>query len=168
MQEGRGPGLWERGAPPTAEQPGGQQEQPSPGPHTATEAGDGGAPGTPPPGPPPRENAPSLDPLLRLLPAQAAGPQGLLFKAPGQRARSFPLTRTRSLDVPPADDRACPLYSISSRVSSAVMRSLLCLQPSASLSCGQAPGSPRDGVTAASSPGLDPATSSTDSGFSLK
>lgn len=151
-QEGRGPGLWGRGAPPTA-------EQPPPGPHAAAEAGDGGAPGTPPPGPPP-EDAPSPDPLPRLLPAPTAGAPGSVLKAPGQRARSFPLTRTRSLDVPPADG-ACPLYALSSRVSSAVMRSLLCLPASA-------PGSPRDGVSAATSPGPDPAASGTDSGFSLK
>ncbi|XP_070256448.1 LOW QUALITY PROTEIN: pro-interleukin-16 [Myotis yumanensis] len=155
-----GSGPWGRGAPPTTEQPRPQPEEPPPGPPAATEAGDGGAPGTPPPEPSPREKAPSPDPLPRLLPAPTAGPPGSGLKAPGQRARSFPLTRTRSLDVPPADDRTGPLYALSSRVSSAVMRSLLCLPASA-------PGSPRDAGSAASSPGPDPAASSTDSGFSL-
>lgn len=163
-----GPGPAGRGATPAAEQPQPQPEEPRPGPHVATEAGEGGAPGTPPPEPAPREKAPSPVPLPRLLPAPPAGAPGSGLKAPGQRARSFPLTRTRSLDVPPADDRTGPLYALSSHVSSAVMRSLLCLPASAALSGGQAPGSPRDAGSAASSPGLDPAASSTDSGFSLK
>lgn len=164
-----GPGPWGRGAPPTAEQPGSQPEEPRSGPHAATEAGEGGARGTPTPEPPPREKAPSPDPLPRLLsPPPTAGPPGSGLKAPGQRARSFPLTRTRSLDVPPADDRTGPLYALSSRVSSAVMRSLLCLPASAALSGGQPPGSPRGAGSAASSPGPDPAAGSGDSGFSLK
>lgn len=164
-QEGWVPGLLGRGAPSTVEQPHPQQEQ-LPGPHAATEASDPGAPGTPPPGRLPSEKALTPDPLLRLLSAQTAEPPGTVVKMPSQRARSFPLTRTQSCDAQLLDDRTCKLYSISSHVSSAVMKSLLCL-PS-SLSCGQTPGGPEEGAPAGSWPSQDLAAGPADTGFSLK
>ncbi|XP_019495643.1 PREDICTED: pro-interleukin-16 isoform X1 [Hipposideros armiger] len=142
QEGGHVPGVSGRGAPRTA-------EQPAPGSHTAMEPSDPGVSATPPPGRTPSPKALSPDPLLSLLSAQTAPSPGAVVKAPSQRARSFPLTRTLSREVQPLDEKTCKLYSISSRVSSAVMKSLLCL-PS-SLSCGQAPCSPKEGASPVSS-----------------
>ncbi|XP_028358000.1 pro-interleukin-16 isoform X2 [Phyllostomus discolor] len=167
---GRAPGLLGQGAPPTGGWLQPQQEPESPGSLGASEASDPGVSGTPPLGQlpaqtAPPEAAPSPDPPPSRLPAQTAGSQGAAVKMPSQRARSFPLTRTRSCEAQLPDDRACRLYAISSQVSSAVMKSLLCL-PS-SVSCGQTPGSPEEGASAGSPSSLDPAAGSADSGFSL-
>ncbi|XP_066094450.1 pro-interleukin-16 [Saccopteryx bilineata] len=163
---GQVPGFLGRGAPPTTEQPRPQQEQLSPGSHSATGASDLGVPGTPPRGRLPSEKALTPDPLPRLLFTQPAEPHGAVVKMPSQRARSFPLTRTQSCEVQPPDDRAGKLYAISSQVSSAVMRSLLCLLPS-SPSSGQAPCSPKEGASTVLSSSQDLAASSADTGFSL-
>ncbi|XP_054445020.1 pro-interleukin-16 [Pteronotus mesoamericanus] len=157
---GRGPGLLEWGASPTGEQLQPRQGPLSPGSLVASDASDLGVSGTP-----PAEQALGPDPLLSLLPAQPAEPQGTVVKVPSQRARSFPLTRTRSCEVQLLDDRTCRLYDISSQVSSAVMKSLLCL-PS-SVSAGQTPCSPEEGPPTGPLPGQDPAAGSADTGFSL-
>ncbi|XP_032956140.1 pro-interleukin-16 isoform X3 [Rhinolophus ferrumequinum] len=166
QEGGRIPGFLGRGAPRAA-------EQPAPGSHTATEASDPGVPGTPPPGrvPSPEARSPDPDPLLKLLSTQSPPSQGSVVKVPSQRARSFPLTRTRSCEVQPLDEKTCKLYSISSRLSSAVMKSLLCL-PS-SLSGGQTPCSPKEGASPVSSSSEAPAANScagagaSDHGFSV-
>ncbi|KAL1774329.1 pro-interleukin-16 isoform X2 [Sigmodon hispidus] len=98
----------------------------------ASEVRDPGVSESPPPGQRPSPKALSPDSLLRLLNEDTQGP-GL--KMPSQRARSFPLTRTQSCETKMLDEKASKLYSISSQLSSAVMKSLLCL-PS-SVSCGQ-------------------------------
>ncbi|XP_051004811.1 pro-interleukin-16 isoform X2 [Acomys russatus] len=101
----------------------------------ASEVRDPGMSESPPPGQQPSPKALSPDPLLRLLTAQTEDSQGPGPKMPSQRARSFPLTRTQSCETKLLDEKASKLYSISSQLSSAVMKSLLCL-PS-SVSCGQ-------------------------------
>lgn len=163
QEGGHIPGLLGRGAPRTA-------EQPAPGSPPAMEPSDPGVSGTPPPERMPSPKALSPDPLLSLLSAQTTPSQGAVVKAPSQRARSFPLTRTLSREVQPLEEKTCQLYSISSRVSSAVMKSLLCL-PS-SLSGGQTPRSPKEGASPVSSEA--PAANScagaaaSDRGFSIK
>ncbi|XP_044914655.1 pro-interleukin-16 isoform X5 [Felis catus] len=171
---GRLSGLSGRGAAPTSE----QQQQPERGqvprgPPTHPEPGDPGASGSPLPGRQSSRKAPlpDPDPLLRLLSTHAEEPRGPVVKVPGQRARSFPLSRTQSREVKPPGEETSQLYSISSRVSSAVMKSLLCL-PS-SVSWGQAALTPKDGGCPASSASDAPAASSaaeppaSDMGFSL-
>lgn len=173
---GRLSGLSGRGAAPTSEQ---QQQQPerqqvAQGPPTHPEPGDPGASASPLPGRPSSQKAPlpDPDPLLRLLSTHAEEPRGPVVKVPGQRARSFPLSRTQSCEVKLPGEKTSQLYSISSRVSSAVMKSLLCL-PS-SVSWGQAACAPKDGGCPASSASDAPAASSaaeppaSDTGFSLK
>ncbi|XP_050009889.1 pro-interleukin-16 isoform X1 [Alexandromys fortis] len=133
-----------------------------------SEVRDPGVSESPPPGQRPSPKALSPDPLLRLLAEDAQGPG---IKMPSQRARSFPLTRTQSCETKLLDEKASKLYSISSQLSSAVMKSLLCL-PS-SVSCGQiacipkeraSPKSPSDNNTAPEGPGEVVAS---DTGFSL-
>ncbi|XP_058592369.1 pro-interleukin-16 isoform X5 [Neofelis nebulosa] len=171
---GRLSGLSGRGAAPTSE----QQQQPEreqvpQGPPPHPEPGDPGASGSPLPGRQSSQKAPlpDPDPLLRLLSTHAEEPRGPVVKVPGQRARSFPLSRTQSCEVKPPGEKTSQLYSISSRVSSAVMKSLLCL-PS-SVSWGQAACTPKDGGCPASSASDAPAASSaaeppaSDMGFSL-
>ncbi|XP_010002360.1 PREDICTED: pro-interleukin-16 [Chaetura pelagica] len=52
-------------------------------------------------------------------------------KAHSQRSRSFPLTATQSCEMmKPYDEKCSKIYSISSQVSSALMKSLLCLPQS--------------------------------------
>ncbi|XP_038623430.1 pro-interleukin-16 isoform X2 [Tachyglossus aculeatus] len=90
-------------------------------------------------------------------------------KVSGQRSRSFPLTGPRLGEVPTASPEGEEekrqfghLHSLSSRVSSALMRSLLCLP--------QSPGSRNPGEGGVSSPpslGPPSEASSLDSGFSL-
>lgn len=166
QEGGRIPSLLGRGAPHAT-------EQPAPGSHTPTEASDLGVPGTPPPGrvPSPEARSPDPDPLQKLLSTQTPPSQGAVVKVPSQRARSFPLTRTRSCEVQPLDEKTCKLYSISSRLSSAVMKSLLCL-PS-SLSGGQTPCSPTEGASPVSLSSEAPAANgcagagASDHGFSV-
>ncbi|XP_076793228.1 pro-interleukin-16 isoform X6 [Arvicanthis niloticus] len=137
----------------------------------SSEVRDPGVSESPPPGPRPSPKALSPDPLLRLLTTQTEDTQGPGLKMPSQRARSFPLTRTQSCETRLLDEKASKLYSISSQLSSAVMKSLLCL-PS-SVSCGQitcipkekvSPKSPCNNSTAAE--GFGEAVAS-DTGFSL-
>uniref|UniRef100_A0A2K6AJS2 Pro-interleukin-16 n=2 Tax=Mandrillus leucophaeus TaxID=9568 RepID=A0A2K6AJS2_MANLE len=169
---GRFSGLLGRGAAPTLvpQQP--EQVLPSGSP-AATEARDPGVSESPPPGlQPSQKTLPTgSDPLLRLLPTQTEKSQGPVLKMPSQRARSFPLTRSQSCETKLLDEKTSKLYSISSQVSSAVMKSLLCL-PS-SLSCAQTPCIPKEGASPTSSSNEDSAangsaeTSASDTGFSL-
>ncbi|KAH0504053.1 Pro-interleukin-16 [Microtus ochrogaster] len=133
-----------------------------------SEVRDPGVSESSPPGQRPSPKALSPDPLLRLLAEDAQGPG---IKMPSQRARSFPLTRTQSCETKLLDEKASKLYSISSQLSSAVMKSLLCLPTS--VSCGQiacipkeraSPKSPSDNNTAPEGPGEVVAS---DTGFSL-
>ncbi|GAB1292293.1 Pro-interleukin-16 [Apodemus speciosus] len=136
----------------------------------SSEVRDPGTSESPPPGQRPSPKALSPDPLLRLLATQTEDTQGPGLKMPSQRARSFPLTRTQSCETKLLEETS-KLYSISSQLSSAVMKSLLCL-PS-SVSCGQitcvpkervSPKSPCNNSTAAE--GVGEAMAS-DTGFSL-
>lgn len=127
---------------------------------------------SPPPGQRPNPKALSPDPLLRLLTTQTEDTQGPGFKMPSQRARSFPLTRTQSCETKLLDEKSSKLYSISSQLSSAVMKSLLCLPSSAS--CGQITCIPKERVSpkslcnnSAAAEGFGEAVAS-DTGFSLK
>ncbi|XP_011758820.2 pro-interleukin-16 isoform X3 [Macaca nemestrina] len=169
---GRFSGLLGRGAAPTLVPQ--QPEQVLPlGSPAATEARDPGVSESPPPGLQPNQKTlpTGSDPLLRLLPTQTEKSQGPVLKMPSQRARSFPLTRSQSCETKLLDEKTSKLYSISSQVSSAVMKSLLCL-PS-SLSCAQTPCIPKEGASPTSSSNEDSAangsaeTSASDTGFSL-
>ncbi|XP_033045096.1 pro-interleukin-16 isoform X1 [Trachypithecus francoisi] len=165
-------GLLGRGAAPTLvpQQP--EQVLPSGSP-AAMEARDPGVSESPPPGLQPNQKTlpTGSDPLLRLLSTQTEKSQGPVLKMPSQRARSFPLTRSQSCETKLLDEKTSKLYSISSQVSSAVMKSLLCL-PS-SLSCAQTPCIPKEGASPTSSSNEDSAangsaeTSASDTGFSL-
>lgn len=149
-------------------------EQPPSGSHGTTEASAPCAPGTPPPGQLPSHTAlaPAPAPVLRPPSTQTVAPQGPVVKLPSQRARSFPLTRSSSCEVRLPQKDTCRLYSISSRVSSAVMKSLLCLPSSPSWD--QTPCSPQAAPSPVSSPGPGPAADSptgaaaSDTSFSLK
>ncbi|XP_055133439.2 pro-interleukin-16 isoform X2 [Symphalangus syndactylus] len=169
---GRFSGLLGRGAAPTLvpQQP--EQVLPS-GSSAASEARDPGVSESPPPGRQPNQKTlpTDPDPLLRLLSTQTEESQGPVLKMPSQRARSFPLTRSQSCETKLLDEKTSKLYSISSQVSSAVMKSLLCL-PS-SISCAQTPCIPKEGASPTSSSNVDSAangsaeTSALDTGFSL-
>lgn len=137
----------------------------------SSEVRDPGLPESPPPGQRPSTKALSPDPLLRLLTTQSEDTQGPGLKMPSQRARSFPLTRTQSCETKLLDEKASKLYSISSQLSSAVMKSLLCL-PS-SVSCGQITCIPKERVSpkspcnnSSAAEGFGEAMAS-DTGFSL-
>lgn len=163
-----------RGVPPTVKQPRPEPEQLPQASPTAPEASDPSVSESPPPGQQPDQKALPLDPdpLSRLLLTQVEGSRGPVVKMPSQRARSFPLSRTQSCEMKPLDEKTSKLYSISSQVSSAVMKSLLCL-PS-SFSYGQSPCSPKEGASPPSLSSEDPGANSfaetpaTDTGFSLK
>ena len=170
---GRASGPSGRGPPPTVEQQRPEPEQLLPASPATPEASDPSVAGPPALGQQPGQKtlSPDPDPLSRLLATQMEGPRGPVVKMPSQRARSFPLSRTQSCEMKPLDEKTSKLYSISSQVSSAVMKSLLCL-PS-SLSFGQTPCSPKEGLLPPAAFGEDPATSSaeapaSDTGFSLK
>ncbi|XP_045417375.1 pro-interleukin-16 isoform X2 [Lemur catta] len=175
QEGGRFSGFPGRGAAPTPERPQPEREPLPPGSPAASEAGDPGVPGSPPPGPQPSQKAlpggPGPDPLLRLLSAPLEDARAPVLKMASQRARSFPLTRAHSCETRPLDEETSKLYSISSRVSSAVMKSLLCL-PSA-VSCGQTPCGPREGASPSPPSHEDPTangsaeTVASDTGFSL-
>ncbi|XP_055411732.1 pro-interleukin-16 isoform X3 [Bubalus kerabau] len=172
-QEGeRASGPLGQGAPPTMEQQRPEPEQLPPTSPATSEASDPGVSGRPPLEQQPGQKTLSSDPdpLSRLLATQMEGPRGPVVKMPSQRARSFPLSRTQSCEMKPLDEKTSKLYSISSQVSSAVMKSLLCL-PS-SLSFGQTPCSPKEGVLPPTAFSEDPANSSaeasaSDTSFSL-
>lgn len=167
-----GPGR--RGAPPTAEQTQPEQERLPPASPAASEAGDPTGSGSPAPVRQPSQKAllADPDPLSRLPSTPPEGSRVTVVKMPSQRARSFPLSRTQSCEMQPFDEKTSKLYSISSQVSSAVMKSLLCL-PS-SFSCGQTACLPKEAASPTSPSGEDPAASSSaetlasDTGFSLK
>ncbi|XP_049761229.1 pro-interleukin-16 isoform X3 [Elephas maximus indicus] len=172
QEGGRVSGLFVRGAPSTGEQQQSEKEQLPPASPAASEARDPSVSESPPPGLQLTQKTPATDPdpLLRLLSAQTEESQGPVVKTLSQRARSFPLSRTQSCEVRPLDEKTSRLYSISSQVSSAVMKSLLCL-PS-SVSCGQNPCIPKEGAPPTPSSNEDPANSSaemsaSDTGFSL-
>ncbi|EQB78853.1 hypothetical protein CB1_001254005 [Camelus ferus] len=164
-------GLLGREAPHSVEQRL-EPEQP-PRASTTPEASDPGVSGTPPSGPQPSQKTlpPDPDPVSRLLSTQTEESRGPVVKILSQRARSFPLSRTQSCEMKPLDEKTSKLYSISSQVSSAVMKSLLCL-PS-SVSCGQTPCSPKEGASPPLASREDPAangsteTPASDTGFSL-
>ncbi|KAM6201724.1 pro-interleukin-16 isoform 2-T2 [Rhynchocyon petersi] len=174
---GKQEGGWSSGhtarvSPSALEQQSSKKEQLPSGPPAASDARDAGMSVSPASGlqPTPKTLPTDLDPLVRLLSAQTEESLGLVVKTPGQRVRSFPLTRTQSCEVRPLDEKTSKLYSISSQVSSAVMKSLLCL-PS-SLSCGQTSCSSKEGMPPSPSSSEDPAnssaeTSAPDTGFSL-
>ncbi|KGL76915.1 Pro-interleukin-16 [Tinamus guttatus] len=70
---------------------------------------------------------------LGLLTAEAMAPSRLVSatKAQSLRSRSFPLTATQSCEIMKTyDEKYSKIYSISSQVSSALMKSLLCLPQS--------------------------------------
>uniref|UniRef100_A0A8C7B1C5 Pro-interleukin-16 n=1 Tax=Neovison vison TaxID=452646 RepID=A0A8C7B1C5_NEOVI len=173
QEGGQGPGRSGRGAPPTVEPQPPEREPPSRGSPSSSENNEPGVSASPVSGRQSGQKTPlrDPDPLSRLLSAQTEEPQSRIVKMPGQRARSFPLSRTQSWEVKPLDEKTSKLYSISSQVSSAVMKSLLCL-PS-SVSWGQTPCSPKEGGSPASSAGDTPAANSSaetpasDTGFSL-
>ncbi|XP_057576879.1 pro-interleukin-16 isoform X2 [Hippopotamus amphibius kiboko] len=173
QEEGRASGVSGRGAPPAVEQQRPEPEQLPPASPAASEASAPGVPESPPPGQQPGQKTLSSDPdpLSRLLAMQMEGPRGPGVKMPSQRARSFPLSRTQSCEMKPLDEKTSKLYSISSQVSSAVMKSLLCL--SSSVSCGQTPCSPKEGASPTAASSEDQVANSSaeapasDTGFSL-
>ncbi|XP_074151357.1 LOW QUALITY PROTEIN: pro-interleukin-16 [Sminthopsis crassicaudata] len=127
--------------------------------------------------PPARPSSPQKDhntesELLSLLQAQITESQCLLVNnAPIQRARSFPLTTHQACELKATEEKSSKLYSISSQVSSALMKSFLCLPPSP-VSCGHSPWNPRERSSPtpvedmrAGSPSNE--NSSMDMGFSL-
>ncbi|XP_008054341.1 pro-interleukin-16 isoform X2 [Carlito syrichta] len=174
QEGGRFSGLLGRRPPPTLDHQQPRQEQLTLEPPASSEIRDPGVSESPPP-----ERQPSQrplpadpDPLLRLLSTQKIeASQGPVLKKPSQRARSFPLTRSQSCETKPLDEKTSKLYSISSQVSSAVMKSLLCL-PS-SVSWGQTPCIPKEGASPTPSSNEDSAangaaeTAASDTGFSL-
>ncbi|XP_045669039.1 pro-interleukin-16 isoform X1 [Ursus americanus] len=173
QEGGQVPGPSGRGAPSTVEPQSPKQERLPRGSPISSKTSEPGVSGSPLPGRQSSEKAPlpDADPLSRLLSTQTEEPQGPVVKMPSQRARSFPLSRTQSWEVRPLDEKTSQLYSISSQVSSAVMKSLLCL-PS-SISWGQTPCSPKGGGSPTSGAGDAPAANSSaetpasDTGFSL-
>ncbi|XP_008585261.1 PREDICTED: pro-interleukin-16, partial [Galeopterus variegatus] len=173
QEGGRFSGILGRGAPPPVEHQQPEQEQLPQGSPGAMEASNPGVSESPPPGWQPSQKTlpPDPDPLLSLLSTQTLESQGPVVKMPSQRARSFPLTRTQSCEMKPLDEKTSKLYSISNQVSSAVMKSLLCL-PSL-VSCGQTPCISKEGASASPSSSEDAAVNSfaetpaSDMGFSL-
>ncbi|XP_076984612.1 pro-interleukin-16 isoform X2 [Tamandua tetradactyla] len=173
QEGGRGSGLFVQRAPATVEQQLPEKELLPSGSPAASEASDPGVSESSPPGLQPAQKTlpPDPDPLSRLLSAKTENSQNPIVKMPSQRARSFPLTRTQLCEVKPPDEKASKLYSISSRVSSAVMKSLLCL-PS-SVSCGQTPCISKEAASPTQSSEEEPAanysaeTLALDTGFSL-
>ncbi|KAM6388063.1 pro-interleukin-16 isoform 2-T2 [Pluvialis apricaria] len=94
-------------------------------------------------------------------------------KAHSLRSRSFPLTATQSCEMmKPYDEKCSKIYSISSRVSSALMKSLLCL-PQSPVSSGNSAWETLDTLSQSSveedGTSLSPAseTHHLDTGFSL-
>ncbi|XP_021120556.1 pro-interleukin-16 isoform X1 [Heterocephalus glaber] len=172
QEGGRASGLLVRGAQISAEhrQPG--QELVSPSFPAASEADAMGVVTSPPTRQQPALKTVSTapDPLTGVLGTQREDTAGRILKMPSQRARSFPLTRTQSCEARLLDEKTSKLYSISSHVSSAVMKSLLCL-PSC-ISGSQPACNPKEGATPKPLPSEDSAAGSSesmplDTGFSL-
>lgn len=95
-------------------------------------------------------------------------------KSHSLRSRSFPLTATQSCEmITPYDEKCSKIYSISSQVSSALMKSLLCL-PQSPASSGNSAWESLDTLSQSSVEGdgasLSPASENhhLDTGFSLK
>ncbi|XP_063305040.1 pro-interleukin-16 [Pelobates fuscus] len=61
------------------------------------------------------------------------------YKAPSLRSRSFPLTKSSSIDATTMSENCSKIYSISNQVSSALMKSLLCFPPPSPQSPGTDP-----------------------------
>nr|XP_056721775.1 pro-interleukin-16 [Euleptes europaea] len=81
---------------------------------------------------------------LSPLPSQGIEPNSHVTKTPSQRARSFPLTSAQSSEMlKAAEEKRSKIYSISSHVSSALMKSLHSL-PQSPLSSGKNPGRSQD------------------------
>ncbi|XP_069867608.1 pro-interleukin-16 [Dipodomys merriami] len=124
-EDGRPPGLWGPGAPLSA-----THKPPEPLPQGLPEAspsGDPAVPASPTPARPPGRETRDSGSRPRPLSSEAEDARGPALKMPSQRARSFPLARTKSCETTAGDGRSGKLYAISSQVSSAVMKSLLCV-----------------------------------------
>ncbi|XP_012867284.1 PREDICTED: pro-interleukin-16 [Dipodomys ordii] len=124
-EDGRPPGLWGPGAPLAATHK--QPEQPPQGLPEASPSGDPAVPASPTPARPPGRETRDSGSRPRPLSSEAEDVRGPALKMPSQRARSFPLARTKSCETTAGDGRSGRLYAISSQVSSAVMKSLLCV-----------------------------------------
>ncbi|KAM9125559.1 pro-interleukin-16-like isoform 2-T2 [Pangshura tecta] len=80
---------------------------------------------------PKRSNSTSIEISMDLLPSQATELHCPVAKAQTQRTRSFPLTANQSCEMMKTnDEKYSKIYSISNQVSSALMKSLLCLPQS--------------------------------------
>uniref|UniRef100_K7FMK2 Pro-interleukin-16 n=1 Tax=Pelodiscus sinensis TaxID=13735 RepID=K7FMK2_PELSI len=122
---------------------------------------------------PKRSNSTSTEISLDLLPSQATELHCPVAKAQSQRTRSFPLTASQSCEMKTHDEKYSKIYSISSQVSSALMKSLLCL-PQSPIISGNNPwstveASPQSSTEENGAP-HSPASEShhSDTGFSLK
>ncbi|EMP29172.1 Pro-interleukin-16 [Chelonia mydas] len=122
---------------------------------------------------PKRSNSTSTEISLDLLSSQATELHCPVAKAQSQRTRSFPLTANQSCEMMKTnDEKYSKIYSISNQVSSALMKSLLCL-PQSPLFSGNNPWST---LEASSQPSMEengtPSSSTSeshhsDTGFSL-
>ncbi|XP_067412215.1 pro-interleukin-16 [Emydura macquarii macquarii] len=102
--------------------------------------------------PPKRSNSTSTETSLGLLPSQATELHCSVAKAQSQRTRSFPLTANQSCEMMKTnDEKYSKIYSISNQVSSALMKSLLCL-PQSPLFSGN---NPWGTLEAASQPSME-------------
>uniref|UniRef100_A0A8C5PLZ0 Pro-interleukin-16 n=1 Tax=Leptobrachium leishanense TaxID=445787 RepID=A0A8C5PLZ0_9ANUR len=89
------------------------------------------------------------------------------YKVPSQRSRSYPLTKSSSLDATTIIDNCSKIYFISNQVSSALMKSLQCFPPQSPQSQGNDPWQ-QDTTTADESQGsLSTESPHLDSGFSV-
>ncbi|XP_064014220.1 pro-interleukin-16 isoform X2 [Pogoniulus pusillus] len=113
---------------------------------------------------PPAASPPAASPPAASPPAAAA-------KAPSLRSRSFPLAGSSACQMmKPHDERCSKIYSISSQVSSALMKSLLCL-PQSPASSGNGTWEALDTLSQSSAEeegtSLSPERHHLDTGFSL-
>uniref|UniRef100_A0A8C0G816 Interleukin 16 n=1 Tax=Chelonoidis abingdonii TaxID=106734 RepID=A0A8C0G816_CHEAB len=122
---------------------------------------------------PKRSNSTSTEISLDLLPSQATELHCSVAKAQTQRTRSFPLTANQSCEMMKTnDEKFSKIYSISNQVSSALMKSLLCL-PQSPLFSGNNPWSTLETSSqhAMEENGTPPSSTSeshhSDTGFSL-
>ncbi|TFK13159.1 cytoplasmic dynein 2 heavy chain 1 [Platysternon megacephalum] len=122
---------------------------------------------------PKRSNSTSTEISLDLLSSQATELHCPVAKAQSQRTRSFPLTANQSCEMMKTnDEKYSKIYSISNQVSSALMKSLLCL-PQSPLFSGNNPWSTLETSSqhAMEENGTPPSSTSeshhSDTGFSL-
>ncbi|XP_030434253.1 pro-interleukin-16 isoform X2 [Gopherus evgoodei] len=122
---------------------------------------------------PKRSNSTSTEISLDLLPSQATELHCPVAKAQTQRTRSFPLTANQSCEMMKTnDEKYSKIHSISNQVSSALMKSLLCL-PQSPLFSGNNPWSTLETSSqhAMEENGTPPSSTSeshhSDTGFSL-